>query len=259
MSAVFTDTHTHLYDGRFDGDRASAVQRCLDAGITKMYLPNCDSSTIDPMLEMADRWPAHCIPMMGVHPCYIKEDFRKELDTAAAWLEKRPFAAIGEIGLDYYWDKTFVAEQKEAFNIQMDWALHYGLPIVIHTRESMQDGIDMVSAKQNGNLRGIFHCFGGSAEEAQQITALGFYLGIGGVVTYKNSTLPEVLRAISLDHIVLETDAPYLTPVPHRGKRNESAYLPLIGTKIAEIKNCSVEEVAAITSRNAERIFGTVV
>lgn len=256
---IFTDTHTHLYDEQFDNDREQIIQSCLRAGVTRMYLPNCDSSTIKPMLDMATRWPDQCIPMMGVHPCYIKENFRQELDIAAGWLEKQSFAAVGEIGLDYYWDTTFVPQQKEAFNIQMDWALGYNLPIVIHTRESMQDGIDMVRAKQNGQLRGIFHCFGGSAEEARQIIDLGFYLGIGGVVTFKKSTLPEVLKDISLEHIVLETDAPYLAPVPYRGKRNESAYIPLIGTKIAEIKNCSVEEVAAITTKNAEHIFGSPV
>lgn len=256
---IFTDTHTHLYDEQFDNDREQIIQSCLRAGVTRIYLPNCDSTTIQPMLDMATRWPDQCIPMMGVHPCYIKENFRQELDIAAGWLEKQSFAAVGEIGLDYYWDTTFVPQQKEAFNIQMDWALGYNLPIVIHTRESMQDGIDMVRAKQNGQLRGIFHCFGGSAEEARQIIDLGFHLGIGGVVTFKKSTLPEVLKDISLEHIVLETDAPYLAPVPYRGKRNESAYIPLIGTKIAEIKNCSVEEVAAITTKNAEHIFGSPV
>jgi TatD DNase family protein len=256
MSFLFTDTHTHLYDEQFDQDRAQIIQRSLDAGVHKMYLPNCDSSTIASMMQMAGQWPQHCFPMMGVHPCYIKENYKEELAIAAGWLQKEQFAAVGEIGLDYYWDTTFVAEQKEAFNIQMDWALQYQLPIVIHTRESMEDGIQMVKAKQKGGLKGIFHCFGGSAEEARQIIDLGFYLGIGGVATFKKSSLPEVLKDISLDHIVLETDAPYLAPVPYRGKRNESAYIPLIGTKIAEIKNCSVEEVAAITTKNAERIFG---
>jgi len=253
---AFIDTHTHLYDEQFDQDREEMIRRSLEAGVSKMYLPNCDSSTVAPMLRMASQWPRHCIPMMGIHPCYIKENYRQELEIAEAWLQKEQFAAIGEIGLDYYWDTAFVKEQKEAFNIQMDWALAFGLPIVIHTRESMTDGIQMVKARQNGSLRGIFHCFGGTKEEAEQIIDLGFYLGIGGVATFKKSTLPEVLRHIPLEHMVLETDAPYLAPVPYRGKRNESAYIPLIGTKIAEIKNCSVEEVAAITTRNAERIFG---
>jgi TatD DNase family protein len=255
MPLSFIDTHTHLYDEQFDQDREQMVERAIDAGVGKMYLPNCDSETIAPMMHMVGKWPAHCFPMMGIHPCYIKENYKLELEIAESWLQKEKFSAIGEIGLDYYWDTTFVAEQKEAFNLQMDWALSLQLPIVIHTRESIQDGIDMVRAKQNGNLQGIFHCFGGTAAEAKQIIDLGFYLGIGGVVTFKKSSLPEVLRDISLEHIILETDAPYLAPVPYRGKRNESSYIPIIGTKIAEIKNCSVEEVAMITTKNAERIF----
>jgi TatD DNase family protein len=255
MPPSFIDTHTHLYDEQFDQDREEMVQRAIDAGVGKMYLPNCDSETIASMMHMVGKWPEHCFPMMGVHPCYIKENYKLELEIAESWLQKEKFSAIGEIGLDYYWDTTFVAEQKEAFNLQMDWALSLQLPIVIHTRESIQDGIDMVRAKQNGNLQGIFHCFGGTTEEAKQIIDLGFYLGIGGVVTFKKSSLPEVLRDISLEHIILETDAPYLAPVPYRGKRNESSYIPIIGTKIAEIKNCSVEEVAMITTKNAARIF----
>jgi TatD DNase family protein len=255
MPTIFIDSHTHLYDEQFDQDRDQIVQKAIDAGVTKMYLPNCDSETIAPMMRMAAQWPENCFPMMGVHPCYIKENYKQELATAESWLGKEKFSAIGEIGLDYYWDKTFVEEQKDAFNIQIDWALSMQLPIVIHTRDSMSDGISMVKAKQNGNLSGIFHCFGGSAEEAKQIIDLGFYLGIGGVATFKKNILDEVLKDISLEHIVLETDAPYLAPVPYRGKRNESSYIPLIGTKIAAIKNCSVEEVAAITTRNAERIF----
>jgi TatD DNase family protein len=252
----FTDTHTHLYDERFTDDQDDMIQRSIDSGVTKMYLPNCDSETIAPMMRLASKWPQHCFPMMGVHPCYIKENYRDELAIAASWLEREKFAAVGEIGLDYYWDTTFTAQQKEAFNIQMDWALQYNLPIVIHTRESMADGIAMVKAKQNGNLRGVFHCFGGSVEEARQIIDLGFYLGIGGVATYKKSDLPETLQHISLEHIVLETDAPYLAPVPHRGRRNESAYIPIIGTTIASIKNCSLEEVATATTKNAEALFG---
>ncbi len=255
MPPIFTDSHTHLYDEQFDQDRAQIVQRAIDAGVTKMYLPNCDSETIAPMMRMAAQWPENCFPMMGVHPCYNKENYRQELATAEAWLGKEKFSAIGEIGLDYYWDKTFIEEQKEAFNLQMDWALSLQLPIVIHTRDSIEDGIAMVKARQNGKLSGIFHCFGGSAEEAKQIIDLGFYLGIGGVATFKKNILDDVLKDISLEHIVLETDSPYLAPVPFRGKRNESSYIPLIGTKIAAIKNCSVEEVAAITTKNAERIF----
>lgn len=255
MTDYFIDTHTHLYDEQFDNTRAADVQRALEAGVQKMYLPNCDSSTIEPMMDVVRQWPEHCLPMMGVHPCYIKENYKEELAIAARWLQKEKFAAIGEIGLDYYWDKTFVTQQKEAFNIQMDWALEHDLSIIIHTRDSIQDGIDMVRAKQNGKLKGIFHCFGGSLAEAQQIIDLGFYLGIGGVATFKNSTLPLVLKEIELAHIVLETDAPYLAPAPYRGKRNECAYIPLIAQKVAEIKNCSLAAVAQATTANAKAIF----
>lgn len=253
---MFVDSHTHLYDEQFDNDRAEIVAKAVTAGVHKMYLPNCDSSTINPMMAMAREWPEQCLPMMGVHPCYIKENYKEELAIAEAWLEKAKFYAVGEIGLDYHWDKTFVPEQKEAFNIQMDWALAYNLPIVIHTRESLYDGIEMVKHKQNGKLKGIFHCFGGSLQEAKKIVDLGFTLGIGGVVTFKNSSLPKILAEIPLEHLVLETDAPYLSPVPYRGKRNESSYIPLIAEKIAEIKQCSIEEVAAITTQNAIAIFG---
>lgn len=251
----FTDTHTHLYDGRFDSDREAAIQRSLAAGVSKMYLPNCDQSTIEPMMDMVRRWPEHCFPMMGLHPCYVKDDYRKELDIVADWLQHETFAAVGEIGLDYYWDKTHVAQQKEAFDIQMDWALQYGLPIVIHTRDSIQDGIDRVRNKQNGKLRGVFHCFSGDVNEAKQIVDLGFFLGIGGVVTYKKSNLAEVLQAVPLEHIVLETDAPYLAPVPYRGKRNESSYIPLMADKIADILQCNVSVIAAATTANADRLF----
>jgi len=256
MSFQFIDTHTHLYNEQFDADRPEIIEKAIAAGVNKMYLPNCDHTTIEPMMAMVEKWPQHCFPMMGVHPCYIKENYKEELKIAEAWLQKATFSAIGEIGLDYYWDKTFIAEQKEAFNLQMDWALQLNLPIVIHTRDSLQDGIDMVRNKQNGNLKGIFHCFGGTLEEAKQIIDFGFYLGIGGVSTFKKSILPEILHEIPLQHIVLETDAPYLAPVPYRGKRNESSYIPLIGTKIAEIKQCSVAEVAETTTLNAELIFG---
>jgi len=255
MSDLFVDTHTHLYDEQFGETRAADIQRAIDAGVSKMYMPNCDSRTIEPLMEIVAEWPQNCFPMIGIHPCYVKENYKEELAIIAQWLQKEKFAAIGEIGLDYYWDKTFVPQQKESFNIQMDWALENELAIIIHTRDSIQDGIEMVRAKQNGKLKGIFHCFGGSSEQAKQIVDLGFYLGIGGVATFKNSSLPQVLKDISLDNIVLETDAPYLAPVPYRGKRNECSYIPLIANKVAEIKECSIEEVARVTTANAKTIF----
>ncbi len=251
---IFSDTHTHIYDERLVAD-AGQIQRAIDAGVTRMYMPNCDSGTIDGMLQLADQWPANCLPMMGLHPCYVKENYKEELAIVTDWLAKRKFHAVGEIGLDYYWDMTFKEQQHAAFEVQIDLALQYDLPIVIHSRESTQDCIDVVRRKQNGKLKGIFHCFSGTLEEAKQITALGFYLGIGGVVTYKKSTLPDVVREIALEHIVLETDAPYLAPVPYRGKRNESSYIPVIAAVIAEVKTIPIEEVAAVTTANSEKIF----
>jgi TatD DNase family protein len=251
---ILVDTHTHLYDDRLMADEGS-IPRAIAAGVQRMYMPNCNSETIAGMLTLADRWPENCLPMMGLHPCYVKDDYKNELNIVAEWMEKRKFAAIGEIGLDYYWDLTWKTQQHEAFREQIDLALKYSLPIVIHSRESTQDCIDVVREMQNGSLRGVFHCFSGTVEEARQIIALGFFLGIGGVVTYKKSTLPEIVREIPLAHIVLETDAPYLAPVPYRGKRNESAYIPVIAATIAEVKGISVADVAAITTANAEKLF----
>jgi TatD DNase family protein len=255
MAAQFIDTHTHLYDEQFEKDISSTIKNGLEAGVSQFYMPNCDSGTIASMMSLADAYPEVCIPMMGVHPCYIKENFEQELAIAASWLAQRTFAAVGEIGLDYYWDTTYVAEQKKAFDIQMQWAKDHQLPIVIHTRESLSDGIAMVKAQQNGNLSGVFHCFGGTIAEAKQIIDLGFYIGIGGVVTFKNSQLSEVLTQIPLQHIVLETDAPYLAPVPYRGKRNESAYIPLIAEKLSSIYQCSVAEIAAATTLNGKTLY----
>lgn len=252
---MFIDTHTHLYDEQFDNDRAAIIEKAVAAGVSEMYLPNCDKNTIPQMMDMVAKWPQHCFPMMGLHPCYVKEDFEKELAIVEEWLTKDKFYAVGEIGLDYYWDKTFVPQQKIAFNRQMDLALMHNLPIVIHTRESMEDGIEMVRAKQNGRLKGIFHCFGGSLEQARAIIDIGFYLGIGGVATFKKSELRETLKSIPLEHIVLETDAPYLAPVPYRGKRNESSYIPLIAQLIADVKECALSEVETITTENANKIF----
>lgn len=251
---MFTDTHTHLYSEKLIHDETQ-VERAIAAGVTKLYMPNCDSLTVAGMLQIADKWPEHCMPMMGLHPCHVNEKYKEELDVVAEWLAKRKFFAVGEIGLDYHWDLTFKNEQIEAFETQIDWAQQYELPIVIHSRESTADCIEIVRKKQNGRLNGIFHCFSGNIKEAEQIVDLGFYLGIGGVVTYKTSTLPEIIKEISLEHIVLETDAPYLAPVPYRGKRNESAYIPYIAQKIADIKNCTLDEVASITTANAQRIF----
>lgn len=250
------DTHTHLYLEEFQADIEQVIDRARHEGVTQFYLPNVDRSTIPDLLKLEEKHP-DCIAMMGLHPCYVKENVADELKLVEEWLRKRPFAAVGEIGLDYYWDKTFVAEQKNAFRQQIHWAQELNLPIVIHSRNSMQDCIDIVRELQNGKLRGIFHCFGGSLDEAKQIMDLGFLMGIGGVVTYKKSGLAEVLTSIPLEYLVLETDAPYLTPVPFRGKRNEPSYLKYVVAKMAEAMNISVEEIAEQTTSNAQKLFGS--
>lgn len=254
---MFTDTHTHLYDDRLTEQKQDEmIRRAIDAGVEKMYMPNCDQHTIPGMMRIAHDFPGQCLPMMGLHPTYVKEDYQAELDIMHEWLSKERFAAIGEIGLDYYWDKTFVGQQKEAFGRQIDWALELKLPIVIHSREATADCIAMVREKQNGQLSGIFHCFSGTQEEAQQIIDLGFLLGIGGTITYKsNKELQEVVKSAPLEHIVLETDAPYLSPVPFRGKRNESAYIEFIAEKVAELKELEKESLARHTAANAAKLF----
>jgi TatD DNase family protein len=249
------DTHCHLYTEDFFNDIDIVVQRSEAQGVHKFYLPAIDSSTHNNMLALEEKFAGKCFAMMGLHPCSVKSDYLNELKIVEDWLRKRLFTAIGEIGLDFYWDKTFIQEQYAAFSSQMELALNYSLPIVIHTRNAMSETINAVKSFASKGGSGIFHCFGGSYEEALQIIDMGFYLGIGGVLTYKNAGLANVLEKISLRHMVLETDAPYLTPVPFRGKRNESSYLQYIANKLASIKKCSVEEVAAVTTANALKIF----
>jgi TatD DNase family protein len=251
-----TDTHCHLYSEEFATDVDAMIARAEIEQVTKFYLPAIDSGTHNAMLMLEEKYPGKCIAMMGLHPCSVKADYLSELALVEAWLAKRQFSAVGEIGLDYYWDKTFAAEQKDAFSTQMQWALHYQLPVVIHTRNAMADTITAVREFADKGLKGIFHCFSGTIEDAEAITAMGFYLGIGGVLTYKNSGIDKVVEKIGIEHLVLETDAPYLSPVPFRGKRNESSYIKYVADKLAAIKNIAVEEVAAITTANAEKIFG---
>ncbi|MEJ8816837.1 TatD family hydrolase [Lacibacter sp. H407] len=251
------DTHTHLYLDDFKADIQEVISRARSAGVEKFYLPNIDSSSIEDLLNLEQQFPGECIGMMGLHPCSVKENVADELKLVEEWLKKRPFVAVGEIGLDYYWDRTFIAEQKDAFRLQVKWAQELNLPIVIHSRDSMQDCIDLVREHQNGKLRGIFHCFGGTVEEAKQIIDLGFLMGIGGVITYKKSGLAEVLASIPIEQLVLETDAPYLTPVPFRGKRNEPSYLKYVVDKMAETMNLSPEEIAIQTTLNAQNLFGS--
>ena len=249
------DTHCHLYDQALADDIENVMQRALAAGVNRFYLPAIDRDSEISMLELEKRYPDICFAMQGLHPCSVKSDFESALLHVEQSLAGRRFVAIGEIGLDFYWDRTYEKEQYLVFHRQIEWALSYDLPIVIHSRNSIEQTIQVVRSHQNGNLRGIFHCFNEDEKSAKEIVALGFYLGIGGTVTYKKSQLPEALKNISLDNIVLETDAPYLPPVPFRGKRNESSYLIYVAQKLAEIKGITVEEVASITTSNALKIF----
>lgn len=249
------DTHCHLYTEEFKNDIEQVIANAQRESVQQFYLPNIDSTSIESMLQLEAKYPGVCIAMMGLHPCSVGANYKEELQTVESWLQKRRFAAVGETGLDFYWDRTFEIQQYEAFRRQIELALQYQLPIVIHTRNAMQQCIDVISEYTGNGLKGIFHCFGGSIEEAEKIISLGLYLGIGGVLTYKNSGLPKVLEHISLDHMVLETDAPYLAPVPKRGKRNESAYLKYIIAALAAIKNISPQEIARITTANATFVF----
>ncbi|HVZ57593.1 MAG TPA: TatD family hydrolase [Chitinophagaceae bacterium] len=249
------DTHSHLYVNEFALDREQALERAEKQGVIKILLPAIDSREHGALLDLEAAHPGICLAMMGLHPCSVRENYREELDIVEGHLEKRRFIAIGEMGLDFYWDKTFVAEQYLAFQRQAAWARELGIPLVIHSRESMDACIGEVRKMQDGRLRGVFHCFTGTTEQAAQITGLGFHLGIGGVVTFKKSGLDQVLDQVPLEHLVLETDAPYLAPVPMRGKRNESAYLGYIVQKLADIKEMPVAEVAEATTQNAQKLF----
>ncbi len=250
------DTHCHLYATEFEQDIDAVIARATTDSVNKFYLPAIDSTTHQQMIDLSNKYPHQCIAMMGLHPCYVKENYINELKLVEEWLTKKSFAAIGEIGLDFYWDKTFATQQYDAFNKQIELSLLYKLPIVIHTRNAMQETIKIVQQYAAKGIIGIFHCFGGNYQEAVEIINLGFYLGIGGVVTYKNAALAKVIEQIDIKHLVLETDAPYLPPVPFRGKRNESSYLKYIAQMIAQIKNISIEEVTSITTANAQKIFG---
>jgi len=251
----WTDTHAHIYSKDFDEDRTEMLRQCDDSDIKRIYMPNIDHTSIDDMLELEHRYPGQCFSMMGLHPCSVKNDFESELYRVEAWLSKRKFAAVGEMGTDLYWDKTYWNHQQEAFIIQVGWAKKYRLPIVIHCRESIDETIELLEPLLDGQLTGIFHCFSGNLEQANKIIAMGFYLGMGGVVTFKNGGLDKILPDIDLKNIVLETDSPYLAPTPHRGKRNSPLYIPLIAAKIAEVKNITSEDVKLVTTRNALKLF----
>jgi len=253
---MFIDTHTHLYLEEFDADREEMMARAMKTGVEKFFLPNIDSSSVEVLHALCDKYPKHCFPMMGLHPCSVKENYKEELAMAHDLLKKRKYYAVGEIGLDLYWDKTHFAQQIEAFKTQIQWALDLNLPIVIHCRDAFNEILEVL-AEFKTLPKGIFHCFTGTIEQAQKVIALrNFKMGIGGVVTFKNSGLDKTLEQVDLKHLVLETDAPYLTPVPYRGQRNESSYLGIIARRLAEIKNCNVGQVAEITTKNAIEIFG---
>jgi TatD DNase family protein len=246
------DTHAHIYLEDFDADRELIIQKAIESGIDTIIMPAIDAATHPQMLLVEATFP-QCTAMMGLHPCSVKENFEAELDIVQDYLQQRSFVAIGEIGLDFYWDTTFTQQQYQAFETQVQWALQYDLPIVIHSRNAMDECIAVV--KKYPGLRGVFHCFSGTVEQAQQTIELGFLLGIGGVVTYKNAGLDKVIAAIGIDKLVLETDAPYLAPVPFRGKRNESSYLQAITGKIASVTGHTIEEIANITTENAKKLF----
>lgn len=254
---ILVDTHCHLYATEFGSENQEVINRARAVGIEKFYLPGIDSEVIASMLSLEAANPGVCYAMMGLHPCSVNEKVETELAIVLEWLNKRSFVAVGEIGLDFYWDKTFAAAQRKAFEQQMQWALERNMPIVIHTRNAMQETIEMVKPFAVRGLKGIFHCFSGSYESAKQIIGMHFMLGIGGVLTYKNAGLAEVLDKIGVEHMVLETDAPYLSPVPYRGKRNESSYMIEVAKKLAAVKKLSLEEIAAITTANAQKIFGS--
>lgn len=250
------DTHAHLYSRKFDADRSDMVRRAIQAGVGRMYLPNIDAESIEAMLALEAEFPEHCFAMMGLHPGSVQSTtYRKELEIVEYWLGKRTWAGVGETGIDLYWEKSTLDIQKIAFARQIEWAKDLGRPLIIHSRESNRECLDLVGKAQDGRLRGIFHCFSGTLEEAREMISLGFMLGIGGTLTYPKSELPAILREIPLEHIVLETDAPYLPPVPYRGKRNESAYIRQTAEMLSEAKVMPEAQIARVTTENALRMF----
>lgn len=254
---MFIDTHAHLYLEQFDEDLDFLMAITEEAGVQKVYLPNIDSSSIDAMHRIEAEYPDVLHSMMGLHPCSVKENYKAELKICEEHLSNRKYCAIGEIGIDLYWDKTFHAEQKKAYEIQIEWARDLGIPFVIHSRDSLDETIATVERLQDGNLSGIFHCFNGDEDQARKIQGMGFLIGIGGVITFKNAGVREQLVNLDLDMMVLETDSPYLAPTPFRGKRNQSNYIPIIAEQLAETLEISIEEVARVTTNNAKNLFHT--
>ncbi|WP_162045298.1 TatD family hydrolase [Vibrio taketomensis] len=249
------DTHAHIYASEFDNDRDLVVERALNQGIDKILLPNIDLESIEPMLATEAAYPTICRSMMGLHPCYVDSNVDQTLATIYSWFSKHNFIAVGEIGIDLYWDKTYRTEQEKAFVTQLNWAKEMQLPVVIHTRDSIEETLSLLRGEQDGSLHGVFHCFGGSVEEAKAINDLGFHLGLGGVSTFKNGGMDQVIPHLDMDYVILETDCPYLAPVPHRGKRNEPAYTELVANRIATLRELTLEQVDNITTHNAKTLF----
>lgn len=250
------DTHVHIYLPEFDDDRRQVVDEAVAAGVSHLLMPNVDSRTIEPMMEAARLHPSICLPMMALHPTSVKDDYETQLQEVEQWLAQGTFVAVGETGIDLYWDKTHFNEQVVAFRRHAELALQYDLPLVIHSRNALEEIIGVVEEFRGSGLKGVFHCFPGDVAQAEFAIGMGFLLGIGGVVTYKNSTMARVVEHVGLQHIILETDAPYLAPAPHRGKRNHSAYIPIIGRKVAELTGTTPEQTAQITTQNARALFG---
>ena len=253
---MLIDTHSHIYSEDYIDDIDDVVKRSFENDVRKIILPNIDSSSVKKMLDLVDNYPHICFPLMGLHPTSVNEDYKEELLVVEYWLKKRKFYGVGEIGIDLYWETTFINEQIEAFRHQLFLAKKYQLPVVIHVRDSFKQVYKVLSEEKTDDLTGVFHSFSGTGEQAKQVIDLGFKLGVGGVVTFKNGGMDEVLKHVDPKHLVLETDSPYLTPVPNRGKRNESAYLIHVARKIAEIHNTTVGEIAKITTENAIQLFG---
>jgi len=249
------DTHTHLYLDNFDPDRDEIIQNAIDMSVETMLLPAIDSTTFDSMMELSNNYPHNCLPMIGLHPTSVVDNYENELKLVEDELTKGGYIAVGEIGIDLYWDKSFVDQQKDAFRKQLKLAKKHKLPVAIHTRDSFNEIYTIVKEESNDELRGVFHCFTGTSSEAKKIIDVGFLMGIGGIITFKNSGLAEVVNSIPVKHLLLETDAPFLTPAPFRGKRNQSAYLTYIARKLAEVKNIGVEQLADITTKNAVELF----
>jgi TatD DNase family protein len=249
------DSHAHIYLEQFDKDRDEVIRRAEDTGITHILMPNVDEKTVDSMLE-ADLRYRSCLPMIGLHPCSVDKKMDRQLYVVEEWLSKRDFIAIGEIGTDLYWDRSYWSEQQEAFKIQVGWAAERNLPVVIHCRDSIEDTIEIIANMGLPSYKGVFHCFTGTLDQAKRITEMGFHLGIGGVATFRNGNLDEVIMEIPLSYLLLETDSPYLAPVPNRGKRNEPSFLRFVAEKIAEVRGISVEEVSETTTANCVSLFG---